>query len=73
MITATQIRMARAGLRWTTQDLADQAKIGVSTVNRIENGSGSNTATLMAMQRAFERKGVCFSVDGQINLVGVPS
>lgn len=35
-ITGLQIRMARAGLRWTAATLAKRAKVSVPTVKRIE-------------------------------------
>ena len=60
MINASQIRMARAALRWRAIDLAEKAGVGLATINRIEGGGGSNSATLAAIQRALEGAGVTF-------------
>jgi transcriptional regulator with XRE-family HTH domain len=37
MISGAQIRAARALLGWTAKDLAQKAKVGVSTVQRIQS------------------------------------
>lgn len=72
MINAAQIRMARAGLRWTAKQLAEEAGVAVTTINRIEGGGGSNSATLVAIRRALEGEGVKFvDVDG-IPAVAMP-
>ena len=61
MITPTQCKMARAALGWGVRDLAREAEIGVSTVNRFETGSGAPIpATVAAMERALEKGGVEF-------------
>lgn len=70
MIAAMQIRMARAGLQWTAQQLADRAQVGVSSINRIENGEAARRATLAAIQRTFEEWGVRFvEVDGRFGVI----
>lgn len=63
MIVSDQIRAARALLRWTTQDLADRAILGISTIHRMEQSHGVPKAasqTLLAVQRALEAGGVRF-------------
>ena len=40
-VTGAQVRMARAFLRWSVADLAEKAKVGISTVQRIEAVDGS--------------------------------
>jgi len=63
MLTSDQIRAARALLRWSAQDLAGKAGIGISTVQRMENADGVPSASgknLEAVQRALERAGVEF-------------
>jgi hypothetical protein len=35
-LTGAQVRMARAFLRWSIAELAAKAKVGISTVQRIE-------------------------------------
>lgn len=42
-ITGAQVRMARAFLRWPVAELAKKAKVGISTVQRIEAVDGSPT------------------------------
>ena len=39
-ITGAQVRMARAFLRWSVAELARKAKVGISTVQRIETAQG---------------------------------
>ena len=59
-ISGDQIRMARAALRWTVQDLAGKAEISKNTVTAIEGGGDYHAATLAAIQRALEAAGVVF-------------
>ena len=63
MVTGTQIRMARAALKWTVEELANKAGVGKNTVWRIEAGARGNPATLAAIKRALEGGGIRF-VDG---------
>jgi transcriptional regulator with XRE-family HTH domain len=63
-ITGSQLRAARALIRWSAKDLAKAAGIGVATVSRaeVEDGIPSITsANLKAMQLALEAAGVEFS------------
>jgi transcriptional regulator with XRE-family HTH domain len=61
MITPEQCRAARALLGWGQQDLANQARVGIVTVNQLENGlSRPRHATLEVIQRALESAGVEF-------------
>ena len=63
MITGSQIRMARAHLKWTLEELAKRAGVGLSTVRRMESANGpppSTVANLQAVQRAFEAAGIEF-------------
>jgi transcriptional regulator with XRE-family HTH domain len=63
MITAEQIRAARALLRWSAQDLADRSGIGFRTVQRFEAESGipgSRSKNLEAITRTLETAGVVF-------------
>jgi transcriptional regulator with XRE-family HTH domain len=53
--------MARAALDWTTRDLAERARVGITTVNRFEKGARvAIPATLAAMRHALEQAGVEF-------------
>lgn len=58
-----QIRAARALLRWSAQELADAANLGVATIRRIETLDGTpltHVRTLLAIQSALESAGVEF-------------
>lgn len=57
--------MARAALRWSLQDLAREADLGIATLNRFEmNASAANRTTLSRIRRTYEAAGVRFMEDG---------
>ena len=63
MISTGQVRAARALLRWTAEDLANAAEVGVATIRRMEVLDGvpaSNVKTLVAIQQALEGAGIEF-------------
>lgn len=63
MITSDQIRAARALLRWSADDLASEAGIGIATVRRFETVEGipsGQVRVLEAIQNALEEAGVEF-------------
>ena len=63
MITSSQIRAARALLRWSGKDLAEKSGIGFSTIMKMESDVGvpnSNFKTFEAIKKAFEDEGVEF-------------
>ena len=63
MLTVSQIRAARAMLRWTAQDLADAAGVGITTIRRLDVMDGVpivNIKTLQAIKMALEYAGVEF-------------
>lgn len=68
MISAEQIRAARAMLKWRAQDVADKAGLTIRTVQRIEAGERSYTDSLAAIQSAFEKAGIVFGADGSVRL-----
>jgi ribosome-binding protein aMBF1 (putative translation factor) len=60
-ITGSQIRAARALLRWSAEDLATHSRIGVATIRRaeVQDGPVSMTrANVAAIRQAFETAGV---------------
>jgi hypothetical protein len=62
-ITGSQIRAARAFLRWSADDLAARTKLGVATIRRAEAQDGIITLTPAnadAIQSAFEAAGIQF-------------
>ena len=63
MITAEQIRGARAMLRWSAKQLAEQAGLSWPTVQRMESTQGVPSGlskNLELVQRALEDAGVIF-------------
>jgi PAS domain-containing protein len=65
-ITSSHIRAARALLDWTHADLAQAARISVSSVRRVEADIGaSRPATLASIIKALEIQGIVF--DAQKN------
>jgi transcriptional regulator with XRE-family HTH domain len=61
MITARQIRAARALLGWSQQQLADKAIVSLNAVARLEKGIvDSRVSTFLAVQKALEKAGIEF-------------
>jgi ribosome-binding protein aMBF1 (putative translation factor) len=65
MITGAQVRAAKAMLRWSGAELAQQAGISLSSVRRIEANDGipkdQSMRTLIAVKSALEAAGVEFT------------
>jgi transcriptional regulator with XRE-family HTH domain len=67
-----QCRAARGWLGWSQQDLAKQAKVGLSTVKDFENGSRRPIANnLTALQGALEAGGVRLTFDPKGSPLGI--
>lgn len=63
VLTGSQIRAARALLRWEQKRLADDARVSLETVKRLEGMQGPVSAmagTVDAVRAAFEAAGVQF-------------
>jgi transcriptional regulator with XRE-family HTH domain len=60
MIEGSQVRAARALLKWKVEDLAKRAEVSPNTVVRFEADKGVNLATLKVIQRALEDAGILF-------------
>lgn len=63
MLTAAQIRAARALLDWSQKQLAEKSKLSVPTIKRMEGAMGpdrSTEANVDAVRRALESGGVVF-------------
>lgn len=65
-MTPTQSRMARAALKWSITDLADNAGIGRATVARFELGETVAPASVKTMRDALEAKRVRFVDSGKL-------
>nr|WP_306267852.1 helix-turn-helix transcriptional regulator [Pararhizobium sp. IMCC3301] len=63
MIIPQQIRMARAGLRWTIDDLSRKSGVGSSTIKRLESVDdivSANISTLFRIEACLEAAGIEF-------------
>jgi predicted transcriptional regulator len=61
MISARQIRAARALLGWSQQELADRAIVSTNALMRLERGKvDSRLSTLQSVERALSRGGIEF-------------
>lgn len=63
LITTSQIRAARALIRWSANDLSIKSGIGISTIKRFEVMDGVpsiNISTMIAIQKALEDAGIEF-------------
>src|ERR1700720_523240 len=62
-LTSAQIRAARALVRWSAEDLAKEAALGLATIRRAENADAEASMTNandLAVRRALESAGVEF-------------
>jgi DNA-binding XRE family transcriptional regulator len=65
MITIEQMRAGRAMARLTQSQLAAQAGISTTAMNKIEHGADAKGSTLCAIRAALERAGIEFDADGR--------
>jgi hypothetical protein len=63
MLMSSQIRAARALLRWSAEDLARESALGITTIRRAElaeNETSMTVANDLAVRRTLEDAGVEF-------------
>lgn len=64
IVTSEQIRAAKAMLNWSGEDLVRASGVSLSSIRRIEGGTGApestSVKTLLAVQTALEKAGVEF-------------
>lgn len=63
MITSEQIRAGRALLKWSADELAQKASVGIATIRRFENSIGvpaGQMRVIAALKLAMEDAGVEF-------------
>ncbi len=69
MLTAEQLRGARAMLRWEQSTIAEKSGVSVETIKRLEKMKGPLTstrvATLNALKEAYEAQGLRFLAPGE--------
>jgi ribosome-binding protein aMBF1 (putative translation factor) len=62
-LTSAQIRAARGLVKWSAEDLAREAALGLATIRRAEGAEGETSMTVandLAVRRALEAAGVEF-------------
>jgi transcriptional regulator with XRE-family HTH domain len=62
-LTSAQIRAARGLVRWSAEDLAREARLGLATIRRAEQSEHQTSMTAandMAVRQALEAAGVVF-------------
>ena len=65
MITARQIKAARALLGWSQQKLADKAIVSLNAITRLEGGHvDPRVSTVAAIEKALVKAGVEFLSGG---------
>lgn len=70
MITARQIRAARALAGWTQEELAAKAGLSIAALNNLERGATDpRSSTIRAIETAFAAAGVTF-IDGGAASIG---
>jgi transcriptional regulator with XRE-family HTH domain len=63
MITGAQVRMARAFLRWSGEDLAKRSDVAVGTIKRMEQDDGfpvARGANIEAVYKTLVAAGITF-------------
>jgi transcriptional regulator with XRE-family HTH domain len=60
-MTASQCRMARAGLGISVRELAKTAKVSTNTITRLESGEELKERTVDAVRAALEALGAEFT------------
>ena len=63
MLTSDQVRAARALLRWSAQNLADESGVSWKTIQRMEASEGVPSATarnIEKIQKTLQAAGVIF-------------
>lgn len=66
-----QIRMARAALRWSIQELADRSNVSAKTIQRLERYTGPQASTVQTIEnivKAFTAAGIVLVVAGEDGL-----
>ena len=74
MITAAQMRAARAFLRWSAHDLSKQSGLSAPTIQRMESANGvpaSRSKNLKVVRDTFSAAGIIFVGGDDDEIVGV--
>jgi transcriptional regulator with XRE-family HTH domain len=60
VVSGAQLRMARAAMNWTVQDLSHAANVAPATIRRIEADLATRPSSLAAIRTTLERSGIVF-------------
>lgn len=73
MISTVQIRMARAALEWSMEDLAGKSGVARTTLNKlIHEHSNPKRSTIEKIVSAFEENGITFIGDNGVRFSPLP-
>lgn len=64
-MTPEHVKAARAFLKWNANDLAENSRVGVSTVRVFESGKSIRAGSRQAIYDALVAAGVTFQNGGQ--------
>lgn len=68
MLQSAQMRAARALLGWRQGDLAKRSRIGLATIQRLEQGEGpvrAHVSTVLKIESCLAKAGIVFINDAQ--------
>ncbi|WP_363293537.1 helix-turn-helix transcriptional regulator [Mesorhizobium sp.] len=69
-LSAEQVRLARALLKWSRVRLASKANLSEATISGIENGlKNTRPSSVLAVRLALEAGGIVFAPDGRASIV----
>jgi len=71
MMLPLHVRMARAALGWTLQELANKANVNLNTVSRYETGREIRSGTMESIESAFAAAGVALIYEDAQGGIGV--
>ena len=71
MMLPLHVRMARAALGWTLQELANKANVNLNTVSRYETGREIRSGTMESIEAAFAAAGVVLIYEDAHGGIGV--
>lgn len=71
MLRPWHVRMARAALKWSMDDLKDKTGISKNTLVRLEAGFGVYHSTAIKIEQAFAKEGVSFVYESDTHGAGL--
>ena len=71
MMRPAHLRMARAALQWTLQDLEEKSGVGRNTISRYEAGYDIMASSLESLEQVLSDAGVVFFEDDRTYGTGI--